>query len=375
VLSPHAGVEIIVKSTVHLVHASVAGTPLVGVIPVVVSPDVRGSFGLGSTQSELRGRLHSVDVGSVCACMQGLMSLLNAFSGAIFLTVGIVHLLPHVLEYQELAYPSMRYPLGLVSIVLGFLLILFVEQVVFDVHGIKYEEDIRSDSRTTAKEQYALIGNTLSIGRKYRDPLLTELALNIHATLESIVLGLAVRSHTLHTLLSSGGQENPRDKQQWKAGKPSHNNPHIYTRAEPAAFIFVCKPQRSRDTRETHPHTARHVNQMPCSNRFLQGTPQYEQRACVTVQLRLRRTLRHTEFCYSEEHFAIQIMYHNIRQEILLNKLNALFMLYIYIMDCTVLQFPNKMALRILLFYWYNSSVCTSWGPYRPQREGLPVSM
>jgi zinc transporter ZupT len=124
--------------------------------------------------------------------MQGFMSILNAFSGAVFLSVGITHLLPHVLEYQELAYPSMKYPLGLVTIVLGFLLILFVEQVVFDVHGASHDDQVRRPSPEGGVAKYTAAQNTISISKKYQDPLLTEAALIIHATLESIVLGLAV---------------------------------------------------------------------------------------------------------------------------------------------------------------------------------------
>ena len=57
------------------------------------------------------------------------MSLLNAFSGAVFLTVGVTHLLPEVLEFQAEAHPDMEFEIGLTFIVIGFALLLFVEQV------------------------------------------------------------------------------------------------------------------------------------------------------------------------------------------------------------------------------------------------------
>ena len=63
------------------------------------------------------------------ACMQGILCCLNAFSGSIFLTVGITHLLSDVLHFQQEAAPGTDYPLGLAIIVLGFVLILFIEQV------------------------------------------------------------------------------------------------------------------------------------------------------------------------------------------------------------------------------------------------------
>jgi hypothetical protein len=125
--------------------------------------------------------------------MQGLMSLLNAFSGAVFLIVGVTHLLPHVLEYQEDAYPSMKYPFGLVTICLGFLLILWIEEIIFDVKCGNHEEDLREPDPDNGVSKYTVLTNTISIGKKYQEPLITMAALNIHATLESIVLGLAVR--------------------------------------------------------------------------------------------------------------------------------------------------------------------------------------
>jgi hypothetical protein len=64
------------------------------------------------------------------------LSLLNCFSGGVFLAAGLVHLLPHCQESQErLAGLVGDYPLYLVLITLGYMLVLFVERVLFDVHG------------------------------------------------------------------------------------------------------------------------------------------------------------------------------------------------------------------------------------------------
>ena len=60
---------------------------------------------------------------------QGILCVLNAFSGSVFLTVGLIHLVPAVLEYQSDALPNMDYPLGLALVLMGFLVILCVEQV------------------------------------------------------------------------------------------------------------------------------------------------------------------------------------------------------------------------------------------------------
>lgn len=53
-----------------------------------------------------------------------------------FLAAGLVHLLPHCQESQErLGALVGDYPLYLVLITLGYMLVLFVERVLFDVHG------------------------------------------------------------------------------------------------------------------------------------------------------------------------------------------------------------------------------------------------
>lgn len=53
-----------------------------------------------------------------------------------FLAAGLVHLLPHCAEAQQrLGSLVGDYPLYLVLITLGYMLVLFVERVLFDVHG------------------------------------------------------------------------------------------------------------------------------------------------------------------------------------------------------------------------------------------------
>lgn len=71
-----------------------------------------------------------------CACCCRWLSLLNCFSGGVFLAAGLVHLLPHCAESQaRLGAWIGDYPLYLVLITLGYMLVLFVERVLFDVHG------------------------------------------------------------------------------------------------------------------------------------------------------------------------------------------------------------------------------------------------
>ena len=64
------------------------------------------------------------------------LALLNCFSGGVFVAAGLVHLLPHCQEAQQRlpALAGSDYPLYLVLIVGGYMLVLFVERVLFSVH-------------------------------------------------------------------------------------------------------------------------------------------------------------------------------------------------------------------------------------------------
>eukprot|EP00892_Ulva_mutabilis_P009091 jgi/Ulvmu1/6554/UM003_0188.1 len=118
----------------------------------------------------------------------GILTCLNVFSGSIFLSVGALHLLPHVAEYEEAADLSTDYPVGNAFVILGFLLVLFMEQVVFDVHGANSGE---REIEAKAAAKYTLVTRASSVAQRYHSPLLTEGAVVLHAVLECIVLGLA----------------------------------------------------------------------------------------------------------------------------------------------------------------------------------------
>jgi NADH:ubiquinone oxidoreductase subunit 6 (subunit J) len=125
---------------------------------------------------------------------------LNAFSGSVFLTVGILHLLPHVEEYEAAAKLSTDYPVGLACVVIGFVLVLFVELVLFGVHGSSHrpaaDKDVSEDSQTNIP----LLERSRSVFWRYQDPLITEAAVLLHAVLECITVGLAVRTQSAQCL-------------------------------------------------------------------------------------------------------------------------------------------------------------------------------
>lgn len=130
--------------------------------------------------------------------MQGILALFNTASGAIFLTVGVVHLLPEVVEFEALADLPTDFPVGFSLIVLGFMMVLFVEHVCFGGHDHMHACRHDEMSCISAEEQEVSANQDLrgiwsDITGKYRAPMIMQLAILVHATLESIALGLAVR--------------------------------------------------------------------------------------------------------------------------------------------------------------------------------------
>ena len=112
-----------------------------------------------------------------------------------FLTVGLTHLLPHVAEYEALADLDTDYPVGLAVVALGFILVLFVEQIVFDVHGHSHHEaQPVEDARS---QDLPLLERTKNVATHYQEPLITQVAVGLHAVLECITMGLAVRPSCL----------------------------------------------------------------------------------------------------------------------------------------------------------------------------------
>lgn len=123
------------------------------------------------------------------------------------LRAGIIHLLPDVLEYQAAANLSTTFQVGPSLTVLGFLVILLLERVIFDIHHVEEgAEDARS-AREMKKGMYRLLESATTSAMRHREPLLMELAIIVHSVLESIVLGVSVRLHP-HAKFQGGCPEN-----------------------------------------------------------------------------------------------------------------------------------------------------------------------
>ena len=64
-----------------------------------------------------------------------VMSLMNAFSGGVFLAAGLTHLFPHLVEYQNEVTLGGAYPVGFSLALTGYLIVFFIERVLFHIHG------------------------------------------------------------------------------------------------------------------------------------------------------------------------------------------------------------------------------------------------
>ena len=145
----------------------------------------------------------------------GFMSLLNAFSGGIFLTTGMTHILPHVIE-SSAEVDHGDYPLPYVLVILGYMLVFLVERVLFHTHAHSLENDeahghdhghghghSHSHSHTHSSDgalklpSSAAEGNTAPLvngvpsdPNKFYNSLVILLAISLHAVLAGISLGV-----------------------------------------------------------------------------------------------------------------------------------------------------------------------------------------
>lgn len=118
------------------------------------------------------------------------LSLANAFSGGVFLSLAFGHLIPECVhgfhDYQE----SVPYMLVLA----GYLLIFFVEKVAFDAHDILHEMEHggtgHSHSHGNDKAQVSENG-TDHVPSAGRGAVILLGALAVHSVLEMMALGLA----------------------------------------------------------------------------------------------------------------------------------------------------------------------------------------
>jgi zinc transporter 1/2/3 len=111
------------------------------------------------------------------------LSLANAFSGGVFLSLAFGHLIPECVHGFE-GYNEVTPYLLVMG---GYLLIFFIEKVAFDPHEILHEMEHAQENDKTDKQN----GNSHGGATSGRSALILLGALAVHSILEMAALGLA----------------------------------------------------------------------------------------------------------------------------------------------------------------------------------------
>lgn len=123
------------------------------------------------------------------------MSLANAFSGGVFLSLAFGHLIPECVH----GFEGMNEALPYMIVLGGYLLIFFVEKVAFDAHGLMH--DCGADHHTHGGDTKEVVELKNENGGQGRSAVILLGALAVHSILEMTALGLA-RSFGDSALLS-----------------------------------------------------------------------------------------------------------------------------------------------------------------------------
>lgn len=120
------------------------------------------------------------------------LSLANAFSGGVFLSLAFGHLLPECVEgFHHSISGEFNEALPYMLVLGGYLLIFFVEKVAFDAHEIMHEmESGGHDHSHDGKQQNGALIRQSSSGTG-RGAVILLGALAVHSILEMTALGLA----------------------------------------------------------------------------------------------------------------------------------------------------------------------------------------
>jgi hypothetical protein len=114
------------------------------------------------------------------------LSLANAFSGGVFLSLAFGHLIPECVHGFE-GYNEVTPYLLVLS---GYLLIFFVEKVAFDAHDIMHEME-HAQAKQTVNGDAAGGGDGANTASSGRSAVILLGALAVHSILEMAALGLA----------------------------------------------------------------------------------------------------------------------------------------------------------------------------------------
>lgn len=125
------------------------------------------------------------------------MSLANAFSGGVFLSLAFGHLIPECVH----GFEGMNEALPYMIVLGGYLLIFFVEKVAFDAHGLMHDCGADHHTHGGDTKEVVELKNENGAGGQGRSAVILLGALAVHSILEMTALGLA-RSFGDSALLS-----------------------------------------------------------------------------------------------------------------------------------------------------------------------------
>jgi len=151
-----------------------------------------------------------------------VLSLLNAFSGGVFLSAGLTHLFPHLMEYQEqVKIMPAGYPAGFALALTGYLLVFFIERVLFHIHGHAIHlnghdnhccetnsgPDAEEGKKKGGEDHHHLHGGNAHEScddlRARRRPYILLAAISVHATLAGLTLGVQKSRQNILTIFTA----------------------------------------------------------------------------------------------------------------------------------------------------------------------------
>jgi hypothetical protein len=120
------------------------------------------------------------------------LSLANAFSGGVFLSLAFGHLIPECVDGFASSLGHYNEALPYMLVLSGYLLIFFVEKVAFDAHDILHEmEKGGGDTQQQNESGKEVAAEAAPTRNTSRSAVILLAALAVHSILEMMALGLS----------------------------------------------------------------------------------------------------------------------------------------------------------------------------------------